>query len=84
MSKAPEMKKIVRACQDQGLTKHDRPKNGHYLISNFDLVTDENGNVRPGERLIKVSIACSPREDRGVNNAVARLRRELGFQWKGH
>lgn len=86
MAKTSEMKKVVRACVKQGLTNHGKQQNGHYLISNFDKVTDDNGETLPGESIIYVSVPSTPRRDNGVRNAIARLRRHFpdDFKWNGH
>lgn len=88
MAKTSEMSKIVRECEKQGLTNHGRQPNGHHLISDYDKVVaelgvDENGKPPKGS-VTYVSVACSPRRDNGVNNAIGRLRRNLDFKWKGH
>jgi hypothetical protein len=88
MAKTSEMRKVVDACKKQGLTYHGIQASGHHLISDWDKIVaihgvDEKGKPPKGS-VTYVSIACSPRRDNGVNNAVGRLRRELDFKWKGH
>jgi len=63
-----EVKKVVRAARKQGFTVEQLPSR-HWRISR-------------GEK--SVTLASTPSDHRSTKNAIAQLRRELGFQYGKH
>jgi hypothetical protein len=66
---AREMNKVIREARKQGITA-EKAQNGHWELTSAD-----------GKKSIQV--AATP-VGRGLLNCISRMRRELGFVWRGH
>jgi hypothetical protein len=81
MSKAKDMKKVFEALEAQGFYVDKTGK--HASVDNNALFKAGDANALAHGRH-RMNVAKTPREDKGVNNAIARLRRVFGFKWQGH
>jgi hypothetical protein len=66
------MSEVKRAAKKQGITIEPAggKTNGHLKVTSAD-------------NLVTIEIAATPTR-RGMLNCISRMRREVGFVWKGH